>query len=417
MGSRRRRFFRPTWVEIDLAALRSNLKRFRSLMPRRTRLMFVVKGNGYGHGASSCALFAQKNKLADWFGVSSVEEGVVLREAGVKLPILILGSLFVAWILIALAALAIGPSSVGLAEVLDLVFRGTGESASRDIVLGVRLPRIVLGSLVGAALATAGAIFQALLRNPLADPYVLGVSGGAALAAIAVLALGGLVGISTSMVPMAAFGGGLLATALLYWVSGGPGRSGPTGLLLTGVVFNAFASAGIVFLASIAGFFDGSRIFLWLIGHLSAVEIDAAGLVAISVGIGLTVACGLARSLNLIALGDETAAQLGVPVDTHRRLLLLSTSLMVGAAVSVSGLIGFVGLIVPHALRLVIGSDHRLLIPAAALTGAGFLVLSDTLARTVLEGRELPVGAVTALIGGPLFIFLLRRAQAEGPLG
>jgi iron complex transport system permease protein len=218
------------------------------------------------------------------------------------------------------------------------------------------------------------------------------------------------------MVPIAAFGGGILATALLYWVSGGPGRSSSTGLLLTGVVFNAFASAGIVFLASIAGFFDGSRIFLWLIGHLSAVDIDAAGMVAASVAVGLIVACLLSRSLNLIALGDETAAQLGVPVDAHRRLLLLSTSLMVGAAVSVSGLIGFVGLIVPHALRLVIGSDHRLLIPAAALTGAGFLVLSDTLARTVLDGRELPVGAVTALIGGPLFIFLLRRAQAEGPL-
>ena len=245
---------------------------------------------------------------------------------------------------------------------------------------------------------------------------MLGVSGGAALAGIAVLAFGGVLGVSTSMVPIAAFGGGLFATALLYWVSGGPGRSGPTGLLLTGVVFNAFASAGIVFLASIAGFFDGSRIFLWLIGHLSAVEIDAAGIVAASVAVGLTVACFLSRSLNLIALGDETAAQLGVPVDLHRRLLLLSTSLMVGAAVAVSGLIGFVGLIVPHALRLVIGSDHRLLIPAAALTGAGFLVLSDTLARTVLDGRELPVGAVTALVGGPLFIFLLRRAQAQGPL-
>jgi iron complex transport system permease protein len=275
---------------------------------------------------------------------------------------------------------------------------------------------LILGLLVGAALATAGVIFQALLRNPLADPYVLGVSGGAALAGIVVLALGGLLGISTSYVPIAAFAGGLFATALLYWVSGGPGRSGPTGLLLTGVVFNAFASAGIVFLASIAGFFDGSRIFLWLIGHLSAVEIDAAGLVAVSVAIGFTVACTLSRSLNLIALGDETAAQLGVPVDAHRRLLLLSTSLMVGAAVAVSGLIGFVGLIVPHALRLVIGSDHRLLIPAAALTGAGFLVLSDTLARTVLDGRELPVGAVTALVGGPLFIFLLRRAQNRGPL-
>ncbi len=330
--------------------------------------------------------------------------------------IFVLGLLALVLMAITLVALAIGPSQVGVGEVVDLLIRGAGESASREIVLGVRLPRIVLGLLVGAALATAGAIFQALLRNPLADPYVLGVSGGAALAGILVLALGGVLGISTRMVPMAAFLGGLLATALLYWVSGGPGRTGPTGLLLTGVVFNAFASAGIVFLASIAGFFDGSRIFLWLIGHLSAVEIDAVGIVAASVVVGLAVACALSRSLNLIALGDETASQLGVPVDRHRRLLLVSTSLMVGAAVSVSGLIGFVGLIVPHALRLVIGSDHRLLIPASALTGAGFLVLSDTLARTVLDGRELPVGAVTALVGGPLFIFLLRRAQAQGPL-
>ena len=346
--------------------------------------------------------------------------------------VFVLGGLALGLGFVSLVALATGPSSVGFAEVIDVILdwgqvpatsEGIGGSvaalpgdASADIVLRVRLPRLILGLLVGAALATAGVIFQALLRNPLADPYVLGVSGGAALAGIMVLALGGLLGISTSYVPIAAFGGGLFATALLYWVSGGPGRSGPTGLLLTGVVFNAFASAGIVFLASIAGFFDGSRIFLWLIGHLSAVEIDAAGLVAVSVAIGFTVACALSRSLNLIALGDETAAQLGVPVDAHRRLLLLSTSLMVGAAVSVSGLIGFVGLIVPHALRLVIGSDHRLLIPAAALTGAGFLVLSDTLARTILDGRELPVGAVTALVGGPLFIFLLRRAQSRGPL-
>ncbi len=328
--------------------------------------------------------------------------------------VLVLGVLSAALAAISLLALSIGPSSVGVGEVIDLLIGDSAEAASIDIVLRVRLPRVILGLLVGAALATAGAIFQALLRNPLADPYVLGVSGGAALAGIMLLAFGGLLGVSTSMVPIAAFAGGLLTTALLYWVSGGPGRSGPTGLLLTGVVFNAFASAGIVFLASIAGFFDGSRIFLWLIGHLSAVEIDAAGMVAVSVVLGLGVACTLSRSLNLLALGDDTAAQLGVPVDSHRRLLLLSTSLMVGAAVAVSGLIGFVGLIVPHALRLVIGSDHRLLIPAAALTGAGFLVLSDTLARTVLDGRDLPVGAVTALVGGPLFIFLLRRAQ--GPL-
>jgi len=332
--------------------------------------------------------------------------------------LVVLGTMGLALAAISLVALASGPSSVGIEEVLALVL-GTaeGDPAARDILLGVRLPRLVLGMLVGSALATAGAVFQALLRIPLADPYVLGVSGGAALAGIAVLALGSLWSLPTTWVPISAFAGGLLATFLLYWVAGGRGRSSATGLLLTGVVFNAFASAGIVFIASVAGFFEGSRIFLWLIGHLSAVDIDAAGLVAASVAIGLTTALALARSLNLLALGDETAAQLGIPVESHRRWLLLATSLMVGAAVSVSGLIGFVGLIVPHSLRLVVGSDHRLLIPATAITGAGFLVLCDTVARTVLGGRELPVGAVTALVGGPLFIFLLRRAQDRTPLG
>ncbi len=333
--------------------------------------------------------------------------------------LIVLGTLAGALLLIALGALATGPSSIGVGDVAQLILGGDEVSidpATRDIVLGIRLPRVILGLLVGAALATAGAVFQALLRNPLADPYVLGVSGGAALAGIAVLALGSIVSLTTQAVPIAAFGGGLFATALLYWVSGGRGRSSPTGLLLTGVVFNAFASAGIVFIASVAGFFEGSRIFLWLIGHLSAVEIDAAAIVAISVGLGLATACTLSRSLNLLALGDETASQLGVPVESHRRWLLIATSLMVGSAVAVSGLIGFVGLIVPHALRLVIGSDHRLLIPATALTGAGFLVLSDSVARTVLDGRELPVGAVTALVGGPLFIYLLRRSQARGPM-
>lgn len=339
-----------------------------------------------------------------------------MRHLSLARMLAVLGSMAVALVAISLFALATGPSGIGMAEVVGLLIDGEGDAAVRDIVLSVRLPRVVLGVLVGAALATAGAVFQALLRNPLADPYVLGVSGGAALAGISVLALGGAWGIPSSAVPVAAFIGGLLATALLYWVSGGRGRSSPTALLLTGVVFNAFASAAIIFLASVAGFFDGSRIFLWLIGHLSAVEIDAAGLVAVSVALGCATAGILARSLNLLVLGDETAAQLGVPVEAHRRWLLVATSLMVGAAVAVSGLIGFVGLIVPHSLRLVIGSDHRLLIPASALCGAGFLVLCDTAARTMLNGRELPVGAVTAIVGGPLFIFLLRRAQSRGSI-
>jgi iron complex transport system permease protein len=339
----------------------------------------------------------------------------VIRLTPARL-VTVLGVSTAALVLIVLGALATGPAPLSIPEVFRALVLGEGSEATRDIVLGVRLPRVVLGLLVGAALATAGAVFQALLRNPLADPYVLGVSGGAALAGIAVLALGGIVALPTQSVPVAAFVGGIVATGLLYWVSGGRGGSGPTGLLLTGVVFNAVASAGIVFLASIAGFFEGSRIFLWLIGQLSAVEIDAAGLVAASVILGLGVACVLARSLNLLALGDESASELGVPVDAHRRALLLATSLMVGAAVSVSGLIGFVGLIVPHALRLVIGSDHRLLVPATAICGAGFLVLSDTLARSLIDGRELPVGAVTALLGGPLFILLLRRSQSRSRL-
>ena len=184
-----------------------------------------------------------------------------------------------------------------------------------------------------------------------------------------------------------------------------------THLLLTGVVFNAFASAAIVFLASAAGLTESARIFLWLIGNLSVGRIDVAGVVALFLALGLGSAMVLSRSLNLLALGDEPAEQLGVPIDLHRRLLLLATSMMVGAAVSVSGLIGFVGLIIPHLLRLAFGPDHRLLVPAAALAGAAFLVLCDTVARTLLEGRELPVGAITAMLGGPLFLFLLSRRQ------
>jgi iron complex transport system permease protein len=198
---------------------------------------------------------------------------------------------------------------------------------------------------------------------------------------------------------------------LLYWVAGRGSRVSATGLLLTGVVFNAFASAAIVFLASLSGFAEGSRIFIWLIGSLAAVRVELAGWVALFLTLGLGCALALSRGLNLMALGDEAAAQLGVAIERDKRILLLATSLMVGAAVSVAGLVGFVGLIIPHLLRLTLGPDHRLLVPAAALGGAAFLVVCDTLARTLLGGRELPVGAITALLGGPFFLYLLRRSQ------
>ena len=311
----------------------------------------------------------------------------------------------------AFVGLVAGPSALAPGDVAAVLSGADPSSAAADIVLRIRLPRVVLAVLVGASLAVSGVLFQALLRNPLADPFVLGISGGAALGAILVLSLGGAVGLGYAAVPPAAFAGSVCATLLLYAVAGIRGRVSATHLLLTGVVFNAFASAAIVFLASTSGLMEGAGIFLWLIGSLAASRVDVAGWVAVFLAVGLACAVPLARTLNLLTLGEESAQQLGVDVERQKRILLLATSLMVGAAVSVAGLIGFVGLIIPHLLRLLLGPDHRLLVPAAALGGAAFLVVCDAAARTLLGGRELPVGAITALAGGPLFLYLLRRHQ------
>jgi len=316
-----------------------------------------------------------------------------------------------------LASLVVGPSDLGLRDVASALFDPAASGPAADIVWRIRVPRIALALLVGAALATSGVVFQALLRNPLADPFVLGVSGGAALAGIAMMSFGAALGLGASAVPPAAFAGGVIATAALHAVAGVGGRVSPTSLLLTGVVFNAFASAAIVFLASVAGLIEGARIFLWLIGNLAATAIDSAALVGAFLAIGLGVALVFSRSLNVLALGDETAEQLGIASELHKRWLLVATALMVGAAVSVAGLVGFVGLIIPHLLRLVVGADHRLLVPGAALAGGAFLVVCDALARTLLFGRELPVGAITALVGGPLFLYLLRREQRRAVSG
>jgi len=313
-----------------------------------------------------------------------------------------------------LVGLAAGPSPLGSAGALGALLDADASGPAADIVWRVRLPRVALGALVGAALACSGVLFQALLRNPLADPFVLGVSGGAALGGIVVLALATPLGLGYGAVPPAAFAGAVGATALLYAVAGSRARFSPTQLLLTGVVFNAFASAGIVFLASIAGLTEGTRIFLWLIGSLASARPEVLAWVAAFLAGGVGFAWSLARSLNLLSLGVESAEQLGIEVERDQRIVLLATSLMVGAAVSAAGLIGFVGLIIPHLLRLIVGPDHRLLVPAAALGGAAFLVLCDTLARTLLGGRELPVGAITALAGGPVFLWLLRRQTQRG---
>lgn len=328
----------------------------------------------------------------------------------------VLGALAALLVVAIVAGLVVGPSAVTPSEVWTALRDPAAAGPTADIVRRIRLPRVGAAALVGACLSLAGVCFQALLRNPLADPFVLGISGGAALAGVAVLSLGAAAGLGTGAVPVAAFAGALGATALLFGVAGWRGRLSATTLLLTSVVFNAFASAAIVFLASLGGMAEGTSIFLWLIGTLAAARAEMLAALAGVLAAGLACALPLARALDLLALGEETAEQLGVAVERAKRLLLLATALVVGGAVSVSGLIGFVGLIVPHALRLLFGPDHRLLLPASVLGGAAFLVACDTAARALLPGRELPVGAITALVGGPLFLLLLRRQGSRGLL-
>ncbi|MFQ5515293.1 MAG: FecCD family ABC transporter permease [Myxococcota bacterium] len=308
--------------------------------------------------------------------------------------------------LIGLATLLVASLALGLAL-------GSAEQPSRMIVLEIRLPRVLLGACVGAGLAVAGALLQALLRNPLADPYVLGISGGGALGGVAALALGPLLAAAGELaVPGFAFLGALAATALLYSIAGSVHRAPAQSLLLTGVVFNAFASSLIVLVMTLADLSRLRGIFLWLIGSVRLVDLWAVGIVALLLAPGLVIGLYHAHALNLLSQGDESARHLGVEVEAVRRRILVACALMIGAAVAFSGLIGFVGLIVPHLLRLAIGPDHRLLIPSAALLGAAFLVTADTLARTLLAPNELPVGAITALLGGPLFLLLLRRELA-----
>ncbi|MBI2875514.1 MAG: iron ABC transporter permease [Candidatus Tectomicrobia bacterium] len=308
---------------------------------------------------------------------------------------------------------ALGSTLLGPTELLAALSAGL-EGRSTDpeavILLQVRLPRVLLAGLVGAALSAGGVAFQALLRNPLAEPYILGVSGGAAFGAMLAIALGaegfwwGL-----SPVPLCAFLGALFSLWLLYALAQTQGRLLAHTLLLVGVILNAFFSAGMLFFTSLLDSDRLHQVVLWLMGSLGSLSYRILAPVALYVILGLGVLWLMARDLNLLSLGEETAQQLGVDVERLKRVVLLAASLLTGAAVSLAGLIAFVGLIVPHVVRLLFGPDHRLLMPAAALLGAIFLMAADTLARTLMAPTELPVGVITALGGGPFFLWLLRR--------
>jgi len=310
-------------------------------------------------------------------------------------------------------SLAVGSVHVSFAQMLSVFsgfFAGDELFSPRDsvILFSVRMPRIIFAGIVGASLSLSGVVFQALLRNPLADPYILGISGGSALGAIIGIIIGA--GSFYLGVPLLAFSGALITVFLVFVIAGGSrGMLLDNSLLLSGVIVNAFFSAAILFSLSIADSMELYSISFWMMGDLSRVSFGEISVAATFLVLSSAVLYGQARKLNLILQGEETAKQLGVNIQNTKCLLLIVTSLVTSFAVSFAGIIGFVGIMVPHMMRLAIGSDHRLLLPAAALFGASFLVAADTIARLILSPAELPVGVVTALCGAPYFIFLMKR--------
>ena len=325
------------------------------------------------------------------------------------------------WIALAVLALAslglavaCGTRGCGAAGVREALLDTGADPLAREIVLRLRLPRALAGFAVGGLLALAGALMQVLLRNPLADPYVLGVSGGAALAGMLALAAGA----GSVALLSASWAGALVSIAALFALGGGALRSvvvlrdlgaAPDRLLLTGVMLASLWGALVTLVLALAPDALLRGLFFWLIGDLSGAQAPAAALVALAVA--LAAALGLARSLNALLAGDARAQSLGVDVARLRAAVCLLGAGAAAFAVTTAGSLGFVGLIVPHALRRLCGNDQRLLLPACVLGGGALVVLADTLARSVVAPRQLPVGAIMALIGVPAFLFVLLRAR------
>ena len=313
-------------------------------------------------------------------------------------------------VLVAVAlSVSFGASGLGPGDLLRALSADADPSA-RTILLQLRLPRAALAALIGGALGLSGCTFQALLRNPLAEPYVLGISGGAAVGAVAVMVTGLGVWFPWTL-PLGAFLGALAAMMLVLKIArrASPGGMDTRVLILAGVIAGAFFNAVILLLLSIADVESFRSAIFWMMGNLSGADWGSNGLLAALLVPASLVVLSLARAFNLLSRGEEVAYYLGASVQRVKLTAYLAASLMVAAAVAAGGVIGFVGLIVPHAVRLAWGNDHRLLLPASFLAGTAFLLLADTVARIVVAPAELPTGVVTAVVGVPCFVVLLMR--------
>jgi iron complex transport system permease protein len=345
----------------------------------------------------------------------------VRRVSHWKLYLLMLTTIFV---IVFILALNLGFAPISFRDILtilikqvpgigNLVDSSTVPKTAEVIIMKIRLPRIICGALVGAALATAGCVYQGIFRNPMADPYTIGASTGATLGAALVIVLGvgiSLLGVNTLQI--LAFAGSILTVFLVYNISRVGSRVPVTTLLLTGIAVSLFQTAIVTYLKVIAEETLLHNLTFWIIGSLASTENwnDVWSILPLIV-IGIAVSFIFSRDLNILALGEDQAQHLGVDIEKVKRILLVSGALITAASVSISGLIVFVGLVIPHLTRVVMGPDHRILLPTSAIVGASFLMICDAIARVVMGSGEAPVGIITALSGAPFFIYLLRRKR------
>ncbi|HET8729434.1 MAG TPA: iron ABC transporter permease [Alphaproteobacteria bacterium] len=350
-------------------------------------------------------------------GIASDRRPARLRRARSAL-----GMLALATVAAALAAIAHGAIFISPLEILRAVPAAMGltsqgiDPLTASVLFQIRLPRVALALAVGAGLGISGAVLQGLFRNPLADPGLIGVSSGAGLAAVATIVLGGslpgLAGIFA--LPLAAFLGGMVTTVVVYNVVGERGGAATAMLLLAGIAVNAMASAGMGILTYISDDSQLRELTFWLMGSVGGATWAVAAPASFLIALAICLLLPIAGPLNVYLLGEAEARHLGIDVRRLKRTAILATALAVGAAVAVSGIIGFIGLVVPHLVRLIAGPDHRFVLPGAGLLGATLLCGADILARTLVVPAELPIGLVTSLVGGPFFLWLLLRRRADG---
>jgi len=364
---------------------------------------------------------ARQNAILDSVSAKAARFAIPRARALTRHPIFVLGALLLLLLATLIFATRIGTVSIESAQIIAVVFkRALGidlgivwSAAEESIIWQIRLPRVLGAAIVGAGLAGAGVVFQGLLRNSMADPYLLGTSGGAALAATLAFLVPFSLGFATfGFVPFAAFLGALLAALLVYRIARVGMHTPITTLLLAGFAVSSMLAAIMSALMLLSrGTLE--RVVLWTLGGVSASGWNMLLAVTPLIALGSVLAFWLSHDLDAFLLGEEQAAALGVNVERKKFILLCVGALMTGAAVALSGLVGFVGLIVPHVTRILLGPRHRLLLPASLLCGAIFLVIADLIARTMIAPQEIPLGVVTALIGAPFFIVLLRRTKKD----